>query len=391
MERYLRSAVAADLETKIVLLSGPRQCGKTTLAKMIHSDHQYLNHDLAEHRLLLREKSWDRQRTLVIFDELHKMQDWKAWLKGIYDVEGLPPALLVTGSARLAALRRTGDSLAGRYFHFRLHPVDVKEAVALADLAPAEALQRLLEVGGFPEPFLRGSARWHNRWRRTHVDSILREDLLALSAVRDVQSIGTLIELLRHRVGSPVSADSLARDLGKSRNTVQHWLELLEDLHVIFRLSPWHRNVARSLSKAPKCYFYDCALPAGDAGVRLENVIACALLKEAERVQDVAGERVALHYVRDRDGREVDFMVSLNDRPWQLIEAKWAAAAPSPHLRRFFAGDNLRRVQAVGSLAESRSYPDGLRVEPAAEFLAALELDPDALDAPDAPGRHGRA
>ena len=383
MERYLRSAVAADLEAKIVLLSGPRQCGKTTLARMIHSDHQYLNHDLAEHRLLLRDKAWDRQRALVIFDELHKMADWKAWLKGIYDVEGLPPALLVTGSARLAALRRTGDSLAGRYFHFRLHPVDVKEAVALAELAPAEALERLLQVGGFPEPFLRGSVRWYNRWRRTHVDSILREDLLALSAVRDIQSIETLIELLRHRVGSPVSADSLARDLGKSRNTVQHWLGLLEDLYVIFRVSPWHRNVARALSKAPKCYFYDCALPTGDAGVRLENAIACALLKEVERVQDVAGERIALHYVRDRDGREVDFMVSLNDRPWQLIEAKSADASPSPHLRRFFADEEgLRRVQVVGSLGESRSFPDGLRVEPAAEFLASLDLEPAGPDSP---------
>ena len=387
MERYLRSAVAADLEAKIVLLSGPRQCGKTTLARMIHGDHQCFNHDLAEHRLLLRDQAWDRQRALVIFDELHKMRDWKAWLKGIYDVEGLPPALLVTGSARLAARRQMGDSLAGRHFHFRLHPVDVKEAVALAALAPAEALERLLLVGGFPEPFLRGSKRWYNRWRRTHVDSILREDLLALSAVRDIQSIETLIELLRHRVGSPISADSLARDLGKSRNTVQHWLELLEDLYVIFRVSPWHRNVARALSKAPKCYFHDCAQPSGGAGARLENVIACALLKEVERVQDVAGERVALHYVRDRDGREVDFMVSLDDRPWQLIAAKWADASPSRQLRRFFADEPLRRVQVVGSLAESRSYPDGLRVEPAAEFLAALELDP----ASDAPGSNALA
>lgn len=110
MERYLSAAIAADLEQKIILLSGPRQSGKTTLSRMLHPDHQYVNHDLAEHRLLLREKSWDRRKALIVLDELHKMQNWKAWLKGVYDVEGLPPALLVTGSAKPAAFRRTGDS-----------------------------------------------------------------------------------------------------------------------------------------------------------------------------------------------------------------------------------------------------------------------------------------
>ena len=82
MERYLSAAIAADLERKIILLSGPRQSGKTTLSRMLHPDHQYVNHDLAEHRLLLREKSWDRRKALIVLDELRKMQNWKAWLKG---------------------------------------------------------------------------------------------------------------------------------------------------------------------------------------------------------------------------------------------------------------------------------------------------------------------
>ena len=374
MRRYLHAAIVADLQEKIVLVSGPRQCGKTTLSRMVEPDHQYLNHDLAEHRMLLRQKAWDRRKALVVLDELHKMQGWKAWLKGIYDVEGLPPALLVTGSARLAAFRKTGDSLAGRHFHHRLHPLDLKEAVAHAGLEAADALQRLLRVGGFPEPFLRGSEGWYRRWRRTHTDAILREDLLALSAVRDIQSIETLIELMRHRVGSPLSADSLARDLQKSRNTVQHWLELLENLYVVFRIAPWHRNVARSLLKAPKYYFYDSAMPAGGDGPRLENVIACALLKETHRAQDAAGADIALQYVRDRDGREVDFLIVKDGQPWQLVEVKWADASPSPHLRRFFADDRVRRTQVTGTLTEARSFPDGLRVAPAAEFLQDLDL-----------------
>ena len=374
MERYLSAAIVADLERKIILLSGPRQSGKTTLSRMLHPDHQYVNHDLAEHRLLLREKSWDRRKALIVLDELRKMQNWKAWLKGVYDVEGLPPALLVTGSAKLAAFRRTGDSLAGRYFHFRLHPIDMKEALRHTDLPRDEVFDRLLRVGGFPEPFLRGSRPWYNRWKRTHVDAILKEDLLTLSAVRDVQSIETLIELLRSRVGSPVSANSLARDLQKTRNTVRHWLGLLEDLYVIFRVSPYHRNVARALLKEPKYYFYDNAMVQGPSGARLENLVACAVLKELHRARDVEGEDVGLHYVRDKDGHEIDFLITRDRRPWRLIEVKWKDATPGANFRRFLAAEPVHRLQVVGELAQSKSFPNGLRVEPAQHFLADLHF-----------------
>ena len=375
MERYLNAALTADLDRKVLLLSGPRQSGKTTLSRMLHPDHQYINHDLAEHRLLLREKGWDRRKALVILDELHKMEDWKVWLKGVYDVEGLPPALLVTGSAKLAAFRKTGDSLAGRYFHFRLHPIDMKEALRHTELGPDEVFDRLMDVGGFPEPFLRGSRSWYNRWKRTHVDAILKDDLLTLSAVRDLQSIETLIELLRSRVGSPVSVNSLARDLQKTRNTVQHWLDLLEDLYVVFRVFPYHRNVARALLKGPKFYFYDNAMVQGDSGVRLENLVACALLKEMHRVQDVEGEDLGLHYVRDKDGREIDFLVTRDRQPWRMIEVKWKDAAPSANFKRFLAAETLHRLQVVGELAQSKSFPNGLRVEPAKEFLARVRFE----------------
>ena len=374
MERYLNAALTADMDRKVLLLSGPRQSGKTTLSRMLHPDHQYINHDLAEHRLLLREKGWDRRKALVILDELHKMEDWKVWLKGVYDVEGLPPAMLVTGSAKLAAFRKTGDSLAGRYFHFRLHPIDMKEALRHTELGPDEVFDRLMDVGGFPEPFLRGSRSWYNRWKRTHVDAILKDDLLTLSAVRDLQSIETLIELLRSRVGSPVSVNSLARDLQKTRNTVQHWLDLLEDLYVVFRVFPYHRNVARALLKGPKFYFYDNAMVQGDSGVRLENLVACALLKEMHRVQDVQGEDLGLHYVRDKDGREIDFLVTQDRQPWRMIEVKWKDAAPSANFKRFLAAETLHRLQVVGELAQSKSFPNGLRVEPAREFLARVRF-----------------
>ncbi len=372
MKRYLNVALEKDLGHKILLLTGPRQCGKTTLSKMLSTDYQYINYDLAEHRLLLREKGWDRQKELVIFDELHKMEHWKAWLKGIYDVEGLPPALLVTGSAKLDAFRKVGDSLAGRHFQFRLHPIDLKEAEAFSGLERDESFERLMTVGGFPEPFLKGTRRYYNRWKHSHIDLILKEDLLTLSAVRDIQSIETLIELLRSRVGSPVSSNSLARDLQKSPNTIQHWLKLLEDLYVIFKVSPFHKNVARALLKEPKYYFYDNGMVQGDEGNKLENLVACALLKKIHWARDVEGDDFGLHYIRNKDGQEIDFLITREKLPQQLIEVKWKDDSLSPNFKKFLADESLRRVQVVGELVQAKSFPGGERIEPAKEFLTTL-------------------
>ncbi len=374
MDRYLNKALSEDMGDKILLLTGPRQCGKTTLSKMLNPDFQYINYDLAEHRLLLKEKSWDRQKALVIFDELHKMNHWKAWLKGIYDVEGLPPALLVTGSAKLNAFRKVGDSLAGRHFQFRLHPLDLKEALAFTDLDRDECFDRLMNVGGFPEPFLKGTTQFYNRWKRSHTNLILREDLLTLSAVRDIQSIETLIELLRSRVGNPVSANSLARDLQKSPNTIQHWLKLLEDLYVIFKVAPFHKNIARALLKEPKYYFYDNAMVEGNEGIKLENLVACALLKETQRCQDVEGEDFAMHYIRNKDGQEIDFLITQENRPCKLIEVKWKDASLSPNFKKFLPEESLSRVQVVGELVQNKSFPTGERIDSAKDFLAVVLL-----------------
>ena len=374
MKRYLEEAVIEDLQQKIVLLTGPRQCGKTTLSLMLSDDCQYLNYDLAEHRLLVAEKSWDREKSLIILDELHKMASWKSWLKGIYDVEGIPPGLLVTGSANLTAFRKTGDSLAGRHFQFRLHPLDLKEAVGNTEFDLEDAFTRLLNIGGFPEPFLNGTQRYYNRWKRSHIDLILKEDLITLTAVRDIQSIETLIEMLRSRVGSTVSANSLARDLQKSPNTINHWLRLLTDLYVIFPVLPYHQNIARALLKQPKYYFYDNGMVTGDDGAKLENLVACALLKEIHRLEDVEGEELDLHFIRDKDEREIDFVITRNRQPHHFIEVKWADKNLSANLPRFLSDRKLKRTQIVAELEQAKSFPGGERVVPARSFLYDLPL-----------------
>ena len=371
MERVLTNYVRVDLAKKIVLVSGPRQVGKTTLAKMIDPSFDYFNYDSAEHRLALMAKSWDRAKSLVIFDELHKMKEWKSWLKGVYDTEKMPPSLLVTGSAKLDTYRKVGDSLAGRFFQYRLHPLDLKEIqLVLQPTDMGAVLDQLLLIGGFPEPFLEGSERFYKRWKRSHLDIILRQDLVDLENINQIQAIETLIELLRSRVGSPISYSSLAGDLQCSDKTVKKWLTILENMYVIFKVTPYHKDIARSLLKAPKYYFYDTGQVLGNKGLKLENLTACALLKEIHRQSDCFGEVFKLYYLRSKEKYEIDFLVTGDDVDPLLLEVKWSDDQPGKNFRRFgdyFPGS--RKVQIVKELEREKTYPDGIEVRRAPSWL----------------------
>ena len=376
MERYLTNYILDDLKKKIVLLTGPRQSGKTTLSKMLSSNFDYFNFDNPEHRLGLIERSWDRSRDLIIFDELHKFKNWKSWLKGIYDTEGVPPRIIVTGSAKLDTYRKVGDSLAGRFFQFRLHPFDLKEIKKTNNPVNLQAvLDRLLDMGGFPEPYLEGSTRFYKRWKRSHLDIILKQDLVDLENVQQITSIETLIQLLRKRVGSPVSYNSLARDLQCSDKTVKRWLTILENMYIIFGVGPFHRNIARSILKAPKYYFYDTGLVIGDPGIKLENLTACALLKEIHYIEDCYGEGAQLYYLKTKDNREIDFFVTRDEAPFLMIEVKWADSAPSRNFSifdKYFPG--VKKVQLVKKLDREKTYPTGTEIRSAHNWLADFSL-----------------
>ena len=377
MKRFAESRIRDDLKKKIVLLAGPRQAGKTTLSKQLGLSFSYLNFDSAEDRKLLRQAQWDRQIEVVIFDELHKLPRWKAWLKGLYDTEGIPPGILVTGSARLEVFRRGGDSLAGRHHLHRLHPFTVREV--REEIEPEDALQRLLTVGGFPEPFLANDETEARRWRRTHLDSILREDLLDLEKVRALRSIEILVELLIERVSSTVSLSSLARDLEVSSHTIKHWLQILENLYVIFPVRPFHHNIARSILKESKYYFYDTGAVAQagvSAGAVFENVVACALQRELHLMEDFAGRKGSLSFLRDKEKREVDFVAVIDRKPHQLVEVKWADDDFSKSLAHFRsllpAAEALQVVRWLDRTREDRAL--SLRMVSASEYLSKISF-----------------
>jgi uncharacterized protein len=376
MKRYLTDYILDDLKKKIVLLTGPRQSGKTTLSKMLSNNFDYFNFDNPEHRLGLIERSWDRSKDLIIFDELHKLKNWKSWLKGIYDTEGVQPRIIVTGSAKLDTYKKVGDSLAGRFFQFRLHPLDLKEIKKISNPDNLQAvLDRLLDTGGFPEPYLEGSTRFYNRWKRSHMDIILKQDMIDLENVRQITSIETLIQLLRKRVGSPVSYNSLAQDLQCSDKTIKRWLTILENMYVIFRVQPFHRNIARSILKAPKYYFYDTGQVIGDSGIKLENLTACALLKKIHYIEDCYGEQAQIYYLKTKDSREIDFFITRNEAPFLMLEVKWADSTPSRNFSIFgkrFPG--VKKVQIVKKLDREKTYPEGTEIRSAHNWLADFSL-----------------
>jgi predicted AAA+ superfamily ATPase len=374
MERYLEKFMLKDLREKIVFLSGPRQVGKTTLSRQLIPDHVYLNFDASRDRRIIMSEEWDRETGLVVFDELHKMKNWKSWIKGIYDTEGISPALLITGSARLDIYRRGGDSLAGRFFSYRLHPFTVKEIYESTQEDPATVLQKILSLGGFPEPYLKNSEGFAKRWRRTHIDTILRQDLLDLENVRDIKAIEILIDLLKVRVGSTTSFSSLANDLQVSVNTVKHWLQILENLYLIFPVRPYHKNIARSILKEAKYFFYDTGNVEGELPARLENTVACAIMRELHFLEDTQGSRVALHYLRDKEKHEVDFLIVIDNKPMQLIEVKASDDAFAPSLfrfRRYLPG--AAAIQIVYNLDKKKSR-EGARMLPVHEYLRDLDF-----------------
>ncbi|MEE9564516.1 MAG: AAA family ATPase, partial [Candidatus Hydrothermarchaeaceae archaeon] len=247
--RYITPYILEDLQKKMVFVGGPRQVGKTTIAKAILSETfpagRYLNWDFDEDRQDIIKKRWSRDNTLLVFDELHKFPRWKGWIKGIYDVSHEMHSFLITGSARLDVYRRGGDSLMGRYHYWRLHPFTLDEIPKV--IAPKEAFKRLMTVGGFPEPFLDGDERTARRWRRERFGRVLREDVRDLESIRNIQLLWLFLDILRQRVGSLITLSNIATDLQISPKTAKSWLEVSERMYLVFSVRPYTRSLPRAV------------------------------------------------------------------------------------------------------------------------------------------------
>ncbi len=321
--RYIEKTVSADLKQKMVFVAGPRQCGKTTLARHLceiagcDPNSRYLNWDASADREIIMQEQFPAGSGLLILDEVHKYSRWRQVVKGLYDKRGEALEILVTGSARLDYYRRGGDSLQGRYHFHRLLPFSIREVGG----GSHGDLKNLLVFGGFPEPFLRQSEKEARRWSREYRSRVVREDLVDLENVKDIDLIEQMALRLPDLVGSPLSINALREDLNVSHQAVSRWVQILENLYMIFRIYPFGAPKIRAVKKEAKHYHLDWTV-VKDPGSRFENIVAFHLLKWTFFLQDSEARDVELRYFRDIDRREVDFVVMEENRPIYFIECK---------------------------------------------------------------------
>lgn len=366
--RYLSNQARSDLERKMVFVAGARQVGKTTFARSFPGGRAgYLNWDVAgdRERILTRKLP---SGSLWSFDELHKFRGWRNYLKGLWDGRPDGQRILVTGSARLDFYRFGGESLQGRYHLLRMHPLTVAE---LGD-SSASTWRDLRTLGGFPEPFLGGSAREARRWSTEHRTLLIRDELTSLERVDDLGRLELMALRLPELVGSPLSINSLREDLEVSHKTLTRWVTLLERLYSLVLVLPFGSPRVRAIKKSPKHYHFDWTLPSSP-GAAFENLVAIHLLKWVHYRQDTEGADLELRYFRDLDGREVDFVVTDRRKPVLAVEAKLEDVAVDSSLRYFkhkFPDCPAWQIHAQG--AKDYQTAEGIRVAPATTLLKTL-------------------
>lgn len=344
---------------EMLFLMGPRQVGKTTASLTARANPDnlvYLNWDDQDHRLIilqgpskiaeLMQTSKLRERPpTVIFDELHKYPDWKNFLKGFYDSYRRQLYMIVTGSARLDVFRKGGDSLMGRYFYYRLHPLSVREMTK--PTIPTEQLYQdpvavdpeqfdaLMEFGGFPAPFVKQDRLYYNRWSALKDQQLFQDDIRDLTRVQELAQMEVLARLVGMQAGQLSSYSSFAKKVRVSVDTIRRWIAILQSVYYCFQVRPWSKNVSRSLLKEPKYYLWDWSAIEGE-GARLENFVASHLLKAVQFWSDHGFGRFELYFIRTKDQQEVDFLISKDDEPWFLVEVKLSGRkALSPTLQAF--------------------------------------------------------
>lgn len=389
-------------EKSMVFISGPRQSGKTTLAFIIaesYNNHLYFNWDIPKDKILLLNdpaffeslERKDETKPLIILDEIHKHKDWKNYLKGVYDQFHREYQFLISGSGRLDLFQKGGDSLAGRYFLFHLYPFTIAELAQnnmdfesfIIDPCRISTVNfeknkniwtGLSELSGFPEPFLSGRKKTYQRWSNIYTHQIIREDIRDMTQIKSIQDIEMLYLMLPSKIGSPLSIQSLSNDLKVSYNSVNQWLSVFERYFVSFSIHPWASNIPRAIHKGRKIYIWDTPRIKNDSA-KFENMVALELYRAIKSWNDIGYGRFSLHFIRNKEQQEVDFLIVNDGSPFLLIEAKMSDMAPSPNIYKFQSILDIPAIQLVKNAQGFRTYSNAGRKilsAPAGQWLSFL-------------------
>ncbi len=354
MERVYKVLIKEHFEInrQMLFISGPRQVGKTTLSMSLDSLNHYFNWDDQSDRQKIITGQSQIAETIgsiadqtIVFDELHKYANWKNFIKEFYDKYRQPKwRIIVTGSAQLDTSRKGGDSLMGRYFHLSMFPLSVAELLNTATVdenltrQPQKIEQgqweAFMQFGGFPEPYLKANKRFHNQWSALRRSQFLQEDIRSLGAGYDLSKIEILAELITMNTAQTLKYSTLSKHIRVSVETVQRWIALLKQLSYCFTIRPWKKNIGRSLLKEPKLYLIDWS-QIQDEGKRNETLVANALLKAVTGWSELGFGDFGLFYIRTKEKREVDFLITKDQAPWFLVEVKTSRQTISPQLEYF--------------------------------------------------------
>lgn len=391
IRRYIEQYILKDLKDKMVFISGPRQVGKTTLAKVIGDNffaekYEYLNWDNRGDKKIILSGAFPADRKLFIFDEIHKYKNWKNYLKGEHDKYKEKFHILVTGSARLDIYRKGGDSLLGRYRSYRLHPLSLGELAGAASGmhipfseltfrknydAQEKTLGNLLKFGGFPEVFVKQDEKELRRWHNERIDRLIKEDIRDVENIRDISAMDVLAEILPEKAGSLFSLNSLCEDLNVTHKTIASWVDIFEKFYYHFRIYPFQSTLIKSLRKEPKLYLWDWS-EVKDEGARFENIVASHLLKFCHFLFDVEGYKAQLFFLRDKEQRETDFLVTVEGKPWFSVEAKNSPKGISAPLAYFSKKLKIPFSYQVVRQEGVDFIKDRIRVISASKFFTSL-------------------
>lgn len=377
MRRYIQEQAISDFQKKMLFIAGPRQCGKTTLVNNILSKQnendiltQYLNWDVELERARILSREFLSKLEILAFDEIHKYARWRNLLKDLYDSKSEELKIIVTGSARLDYYRRGGDSLQGRYNLLRMHPLSLTEVYKeRPNETSNNILLELFKLGNFPEPFLSGDKDEARRWSNQYRIRLIREELADLEKISEISLLEELIFRLPECVGSPLSINSLREDLQLSHQTVSRWLKLLERIYSIYRLLPFGSPRIKAVKKETKHYHWDWSIVENE-GARFENLTASHLLKWCNWMEDTKGYFMELRFFRDREQREVDFVILQDKKPIEFIECKLSKEKVSNSLK--YLKNKYPETSAIQiSLEECEDLTtkEGIRICDASTYL----------------------
>ena len=327
----------------ILTITGPRQSGKTTLSRLLAPELPYFSLEDPDTRAFASEdpRAFLRQVSNgAIFDEIQRVPELFSYLQGIVDADRRMGRYILTGSSQFELIESITQSLAGRASLLTLLPFSLAELQA-AGHSPS-SVDALLHAGLFP-PI-------HDRqvdptvWLQDYISTYLERDVRQILNIQDLATFQRFVQLCAGRIGQLLNVTSLAVDAGITRVTAESWLSVLQASHLVFLVRPWFTNLNKRLIKTPKLYFSDPGLAAWFLGVRTASHISAHpqrgtlfenwVMTELLKAQTNRGIKTSLHFLRDKEGHEIDALIETGPNSFQAVEIKSGETIASD----FFSG-----------------------------------------------------